>query len=195
MALPKTNSRRIGTHEGELKFGHVDMNGSMSGVQLRNGPPGPEAEHYMQFVSTGKQKGGTINRCPRTYQIWCSEKSIDGIGFILNVADGDIVIRAENGDIRFEGKNIMAVAGGANGKEGYINLSADEKIILQSKNIQIDGSSVVKFFSSGLMEMVGKNALNFYGGMVDCADSCTTAPGALSKPFPSPFEIQNLLTV
>ena len=174
MAKPKTEARRIGTHEGELKFGHVDMNGVMSGVSLRNGPPGTDSEHYMQFNSTGKMKGGTTHRCPTIYQIHCAEQSVDGIGFMLNVNDGDIVLRAANGRIRLMADNIDLKANGKNGKNGFINLDADEKVVMRAKNIEVNGTSVVKFFSSGLCEIVGKNTLNFYGGLVDCADGATT---------------------
>jgi hypothetical protein len=192
MAKPKTEARRFGTHEGEMKFGHVDMNGVMSGVSLRNGPPGPDAEHFMQFCSTGKMKGGTINRCPTIYQIHCAEKSVDGIGFILNVADGDIVLRAANGRIRLIADNIDLKSRGKNGKNGFINLDADEKVVMRAKNIEVNGTSVVKFFSSGLCEIVGKNTLNFYGGLVDCADGATTG---LNSKHTSGLEIQEMFTI
>jgi len=33
---------------------------------------------------------------------------------------------------------------------------------------------MAKFLSSGVMELVGSGSLNFYGGLIDCVDSCTT---------------------
>jgi hypothetical protein len=174
MDILETDAKRIGTHQGEIKFGHVDVNGVMSGVQLRNGPPGQPAEHYMQFCSTGDMKNGTINRCPGTYQIHCGEIPTDGMGFILNVQEGDIVLRTGNGRIRLIADNIDLKAKGSNGKNGYVNIDGDEKVTIRSKRILVDGSSVAKFFSSGLCEIVGKNATNLYGGLLDCTDGATS---------------------
>ena len=45
---------------------------------------------------------------------------------------------------------------------------------MKSKTIEVNGDSVVKFFSSGLCEIIGQNTLNFFGGLVDCVDGATT---------------------
>ena len=45
---------------------------------------------------------------------------------------------------------------------------------MKSKTIEVNGDSVVKFFSSGLLELIGQNTLNFWGGLIDCADGATT---------------------
>ena len=51
---------------------------------------------------------------------------------------------------------------------------SNEKINIKSKTVEINGDSVVKFFSSGLCEIIGQNTLNFWGGLIDCADGATT---------------------
>ena len=58
--------------------------------------------------------------------------------------------------------------------KGIINLDSNEKINMKSKTIEVNGDSVVKFFSSGLLELIGQNTLNFWGGLIDCADGATT---------------------
>ena len=57
------NPLELGNDYGHLKFGHINMNNQLSGIMLRNGLPGQEVEHYMTMISSGAQKGGTINSC------------------------------------------------------------------------------------------------------------------------------------
>ena len=163
------NPVKLSDSYGHLKFGHINPNNALAGVLIRNGHPGQESEHYMMFMSTGAQKGGTINRCPGVYQIHCGERPVTDIGFLLNVAEGDIVLRANRGRIRMEAENVDVHA-----NQGTINLDSNEKINMKSKTIEVNGDSVVKFFSSGLCEIIGQNTLNFFGGLVDCVDGATT---------------------
>ena len=163
------NPLELGNDYGHLKFGHINMNNQLSGIMLRNGLPGQEVEHYMTMISSGAQKGGTINRCPGVYQIHCGERPVTNNAFILNAAEGDIVIRAARGRVRIEGQDIDLHA-----NKGIINLDSNEKINMKSKTIEINGDSVVKFFSSGLLELIGQNTINFWGGLIDCADGATT---------------------
>jgi len=163
------NPVKLSDSYGHLKFGHINPNNALAGVLLRNGHPGQASEHYMMMMSTGAQKGGTINRCPGVYQIHCGERPVTDIGFMLNVAEGDIVLRANRGRIRMEAENVDIHA-----SQGIINLDSNEKINMKSKTIEVNGDSVVKFFSSGLCEIIGQNTLNFFGGLVDCVDGATT---------------------
>ena len=73
-----------------------------------------------------------------------------------------------------EARNIDLKASGPNNKSGHINIESNEKISIRSKNIEINGDAVAKFLSSGTCEVVGNSALNFFGGLIDCADSATT---------------------
>lgn len=168
------NPVELGNDYGHLKFGHIDINNDLGGVLLRNGPPGQPCEHYMQFNSSGVMKNGTTNRCPGVYQIICGENPVNKVAFVLKASEGDIIIQAPNGRIRMEARNIDIRANGVDNKTGYVNIDANEKITLRSKNIEINGTSVAKFFSSGLCEIVGKNSLNFAGGLIDCADGATS---------------------
>ena len=181
------NPKELGSNYGHLKLGHINPNNTYAGVMLRNGAPGQPSEHYMMFMSSGKMSGGTINRCPGVYQIICGEKSVTDTSFMLRASGGDIVISAPLGRIRFEAKNIDLIANGSNNKGGNINIESNEKIIIRSKNIEVNGDSVAKFLSSGICEIVGNGTLNFYGGLIDCADSCTTLKGSKGM---SDFESQ-----
>lgn len=168
------NPVELGSNYGHLKLGHINPNNTYAGVLLSNGMPGQPVEHYMMFMSTGKMAGGTINRCPGVYQIHCGEKPVTDTSFMLRASSGDIVISAPVGRIRLQARNIDLIANGGNNKSGHINIESNEKVTIRSKNIEVNGDAVAKFLSSGTCELVGNGALNFYGGLIDCADSCTT---------------------
>tara|TARA_B100000085_G_scaffold268623_1_gene279230 strand:+ start:34 stop:618 length:585 start_codon:yes stop_codon:yes gene_type:complete len=172
---------------GHIKFGHITPRFEYAGVLVRNGAPGPSAEHYMMFMSSGTMAGGTINRCPGVYQIHCGEDPVDDTAMVINAARGDIILKAPKGRIRLDARNVDIKATGPNNKSGHINIESNEKITIKSKNIEVNGDAVAKFLSSGTCELVGNSALNFYGGMIDCADSATTVKASKGV---SPFEDQ-----
>ena len=175
MAAPKIhNPIDLSTDWGHIKFGHIMPNYTYAGVLVRNGEPGMSSEHYMAYISSGKMTGGTVNRCPGVYQIHCGEDPVDDTSFVLNAARGDIILRAPKGRIRLDARNVDIKATGSDNKSGHINIESNEKISIISKNIEINGDAMAKFLSSGTCELVGNAALNFYGGLVDCADSGTT---------------------
>ena len=172
---------------GHIKFGHITPRFEYAGVLVRNGHPGQSSEHYMMFMSSGTMTGGTINRCPGVYQIHCGEDPVDDTAMVINAARGDIILKAPKGRIRLDARNIDIKATGPNNKSGHINIESNEKITIKSKNIEVNGDAVAKFLSSGTCELVGNSALNFYGGMIDCADSATTVKASKGV---SPFEDQ-----
>lgn len=172
---------------GHIKFGHITPRFEYAGVLVRNGAPGQSSEHYMMFMSSGAMTGGTINRCPGVYQIHCGEDPVDDTAMVINAARGDIILKAPKGRIRLDARNIDIKATGPNNKSGHINIESNEKITIKSKNIEVNGDAVAKFLSSGTCELVGNSALNFYGGMIDCADSATTVKASKGV---SPFEDQ-----
>lgn len=175
MAKPKLhNPVELGSNYGHLKLGHINLNNTYAGVLLRNGPHGMPCEQYLMFGSSGKMKGSTINRCPGVYQIHCGMKPVDNMGFMVRSSDGDILISAPLGRIRLEAKSIDMIASGSGNKTGYVNIDANEKVTIRTKNFEMNADAVAKFLSSGICELVGSGSLNFYGGLIDCADSCTT---------------------
>ena len=177
---------RQGTHHGELKFGHIHDDNAQSGVMLRTGPDG--GRHYMSMdidsTTEGGRKGGTINKCPGTYQILAGQdvsKEIPGIFF--EAESGDFVINAPKGRVRIAAENIDLRATGTGNEKGVIILDADEKIIVKAPQIDIDSKVSTKIFSEKTVELVGKAILNAYGGLIDMADGATKKVGSKGKYF------------
>ena len=93
---------------------------------------------------------------------------------VVTAARGDIIFKAPKGRIRLDARNVDIKATGPTNSSGHINIESNEKITIKSKNIEVNGDAMAKFLSSGTCELVGNAALNFYGGLIDCADSGTT---------------------
>ena len=127
MAEPRIhNPIVLGNDFGHIKFGHINPNSTYAGVLIRNGHPGQASEHYTMLMSSGKMKGGTINRCPGVYQVHCGEVPVNDVSYMLNAATGDIVLRAPKGRVRIEARNIDLKATGPNNKSGHINIESNE---------------------------------------------------------------------
>jgi hypothetical protein len=159
---------RYGNKDGEIRFGHIHVDNNQSSVMLRSGS---DYRHYMTMDSTGDnhRKGGTIHSCPGAFQVKCGSdvKENNNAGVFI-AENGDIVISARKGRIRIEARNIELIAQDGDNKNGNITLKANEKIILDSKNIDCKASEVASFVSSGSVKVVGDALLNLYGGLSSC---------------------------
>jgi hypothetical protein len=167
------DSLRYGTKDGEIKFGHIHNDNQISAFMVRSGS---DIRHYMSMDATGGEgrKGGTINRCPGTYQIKCgddvtSDPENGKPAFYVECVNGDIIFSATRGRIKFQAENIEFLASGSDNKNGVITLKSNEKVEIISKNVEINASSVAKFFSSGTTKVIGNAILDIYGGLAACA--------------------------
>ena len=183
---------RYGNKDGELKFGHIHNDNEISAFMVRSGS---DTRHYMSMDATGNEgrKGGTINRCPGSYQIKCGDDVTsdpeDGTpAFYVECVNGDIIFSATRGRIKFQAENIEFLANGADNKNGVITLKSNEKVEIISKNVEVNASSVAKFFSSNTCKIVGNAVLDIYGGLSACA---TGASKIKKSKYPSTPETEN----
>lgn len=181
--MAKKESRdaaRYGTRNGEIKFGHVHNDQVLSAVMIRSGY---DYRQYITMDADGKRKGTITSVTPNTYQIKCGhDTKRKGVAFLVEALNGDIVLNAKNGDVRIEGKNVMIVAKQSSGdnKNGVVSIEGNEKVDIRSKNIELNGSSVVKFFSAGSCELTAKSSMNFTAGLFAAVDNACS--GGESKP-------------
>jgi hypothetical protein len=83
--------------------------------------------------------------------------------------------------VRIHGENINLKATGGDGKNGVIDLSANEKIIMDAQSISISSKVSTKIFSENTANIIGKGILNIYGGLIDAADGATSLKGSKSS--------------
>ena len=182
---------RYGNKDGEIKFGHIDDRNNLFSFLARSGA---HPSHYIAMSSTGDThlKYGTVCRSPGAFQIKAGDNVPSGIpGIYFEAVSGDIVIKA-SGRVRIEGENINLKATGGDGKNGVIDLSANEKIIMDAQSISISSKVSTKIFSENTANIIGKGILNIYGGLIDAADGATSLKGSKSSSgTPYRNEIQN----
>ncbi len=186
--LKNYHTIRYGQADGEIKFGHITADNVQSSVLLRSGR---DSNHYITLDSSGDKhrKGGTICRGPGAFQVRAGDNvEKDKIGVYVEAVSGDLVLRAPSGRVRIEGVNVDITASGADGKNGNITMSANEKIIGDAQIIKMSSKVSTTIFSEKTCEIIGNGILNCYGGMFECVDGATKLNGA--KGGSSDFENQ-----
>jgi hypothetical protein len=171
---------RYGTIDGEIKFGHLTSDRQIDAVLIRNFK---NWKHYIELCATGKdhRKNGTIIRAPGSCQIKAGDNVGKGIpGVYVEAVSGDLVLRAPSGKVRIEGLDVEITATGGSNTRGNVNVTATEKIILNSDQmIDINAPVQVKIVSEKTVDVTGKTVLNLYGGFMSCADAAATAKTSL----------------
>ena len=181
---------RIGNEHGEMRFGHIIKNNQF-GIYLRTGEDG--GRHYIRFKTTGEveqgQKGSTNFHAPGSFTFDCGEdirkaKTEDGgkitsfPAFNVQAQHGDVNIAAPKGTIRLMAQNIELIATGTDGRNGVIKLNSNEKIRLESPDIELNSSVSTKIVSENTVNLIGSGIMNVYGGLMDFADGATALLGS-----------------
>jgi hypothetical protein len=171
---------RIGTDHGEIKIGHIHDDEVFSALLIRSGADA--GRHYFQMDSSGSKeqgrKGGTITRCPGTFQIDCGEDVAKDIpGFKVD-SKGDVLINAPGKRVKIVAENIELLASGFDGKNGSIIIDANEKVIVKAPIIDVRSSLSTKIFSEQTVSVIGNAILDIYGGLIDAADGATKIKGS-----------------
>ncbi len=186
------DSYRLGTKDGELQFGSITAGNEIDSILIRNTM---NYRHYIERCRTGdgERKDGTILRSPGSCQIRAGDnagKSAPGV--YIEAVSGDLVLRAPSGKVRIEGVDIELTANGYNGQTGNVNISANEKIILDAgQMVDIKAKVNVKITSEKTVDVIGKAVLNIFGGMIDAADGAAISKTSLgSKCGPSDNELR-----
>ena len=155
---------RVGTPEGEVKFGDVWLNNTKLACTIRNVTPGKPSDHYIALACEGKIKGSTIERAPAMHQIMCGKEPVDTVAGLFYAENGDIIIGAPRGRIRLYARDIDIMADGFDTKTGWVNilgsskieLEAGEQIILDAKtSISMEAPKSINLNCDGLVKIVG----------------------------------------
>jgi len=201
MAKENTSRVRYGTSDGELKFGSLTADNEISAVSIRNFA---SPLHYIALSKTGGsfRKNGTICRSTGAFQVRAGDdindeedftfetgnpdltptlideseyRTSDQPGIYLEAVSGDVVIRAPSGKVRIEGQvGIELVCQGYDNDTGNIILDANEKVIINGQQVQVEGKSAVAIISSDRFDLISKTTLNMYSLKIDICDAVLT---------------------
>ena len=155
---------RYGNDHGEIRLGQIDKQGAVTaGVQLN----AKEGTHTFSMDNDGPREGWTTNISPGNFQLDCgrdNKKEQDSM--MLFAQNGNIVINAGNGNIRFIANNVEFTVKGDDGSEGNFTVNASESIILDSKKVQVNAKNFIKLASPGKIAICANENLKLYGGLI-----------------------------
>ena len=123
-------TQAIGTQDALIQFGGVSSEKDVtSSFKVR----ALDGRHFFTMDQDGQRKGWTTLVSPGATQVITGEDLVKGQNAIFVEAEnGDIIIKATDGNIRLEGDKIDLFA-----KE-EINMEACNKIDINSNNVNID---------------------------------------------------------
>ena len=129
-------TQAIGTQDALIQFGGVSSEKDVtSSFKVR----ALDGRHFFTMDQDGQRKGWSTLVSPGCLQMKCGLDFKEGQNaYFLEAENGDIVIKAANGNIRFEGDKIDFVA------RKEINMEAHNKIDINSNNINIDARARMK---------------------------------------------------
>ena len=123
-------TQAIGTQDALIQFGGVSSEKDVtSSFKVR----ALDGRHFFTMDQDGQRKGWTTLVSPGATQVITGEDLVKGQNAIFVEAEnGDIIIKATDGNIRLEGDKIELVA------REEINMEAHNKIDINSNNVNID---------------------------------------------------------
>ena len=157
-------AQEIGTQNGVIKFGALSPDGDVTAsVQI----VGVDGRHFIAMEEDGGRRFWTTMNAPGAFQINAGEdlavnnpdaeirkNQVQQNAIFINAENGDVVIKARNGRLRFEGLDIEMVATG-NAPEGNVWVRANEALKMDAKNVCIDGKQSIRIVSTGLLVLTG----------------------------------------
>lgn len=175
---------RLGTKDGEIKFGHLSADQQIYSVYLNNYMN--DSHHYIAMVQTGEtdwQRDSTLCRSEGSFSVIAGDRAKDGtLSIDLTANSGDIVLSAPNGRIKLCAKDIELVSSGDSGENGNIRLKANEKIMLDAGQIiDIHAKVSIKIVSDKDVETIARGILNLIGNFVNMTDGNDVSSATLGR--------------
>lgn len=163
---------KYGNDHGTIGFGIIHKKADVTASVILQAPDG---RHQFSLDSDGPRKGWTSSTSPGNFQVECGSDNQEAQdSLMLNAKNGNIIIKANNGKIRFEGTDIELIAIGEGGSKGNIRFTASENISADSKKFLVNASSKYVLASSGMAEIVANSQMQIYSSVIrGVTDACS----------------------
>jgi hypothetical protein len=154
----------IRTKDGNLRFGHIHSDQTKSSIMMQ----GQGGLEFISIEQVGLRPGWIWSRCRGRYQIICGDNiPEEEVAFYLDTtgagsSKGNIEIRTK-GTFKVEAENIQLIATGNDNKNGLISLQSNEKISLDSKQINVKAEEAISLYASDL-NTTAKNIMTMTAG-------------------------------
>ena len=182
-------TKRTGTKDGQLSFGHIHGDQVKSSAMLQ----GQESLEYIVIDQTEPRRRWITSRCRGRYQVKCGDDiAKDQIGMWFNADRSDILIQTK-GRIRMEAENIDLIARGPDASKGVINIISNESVNIETKKFTANANESISLFTDGEMQQTAINIMKIFGGSIQKMTSTSALKGPsvpilgnlaqLAKPF------------
>jgi len=156
-------TKRTGTKDGQISFGHIHYDEVKSSVMIQ----GQESLEYISIDQTEPRKIWITSRCRGRYQVKCGDDiEKDQVGMWFNADRSDILIQTK-GRIRMEAENIDLIARGPDATKGVINLISNESVNVETKKFTANTSESISLYTDGEMQQSAVNIMKMYAGSIE----------------------------
>ena len=161
-------TQAIGTQDALIQFGGVSSEKDVtSSFKVR----ALDGRHFFTMDQDGQRKGWTTLVSPGATQVITGEDLVKGQNAIFVEAEnGDIIIKATDGNIRLEGDKIELVA-----KE-EINMEAHNKIDINSNNVNIDARARMRIRANQFLQVDAPCGMQILSKIIQGVSAATDKP-------------------
>ena len=161
-------TQAIGTQDALIQFGGVSSEKDVtSSFKVR----ALDGRHFFTMDQDGQRKGWTTLVSPGATQIITGEDLVKGQNAIFVEAEnGDIIIKATDGNIRLEGDKIDLVA------REEINMEAHNKIDINSNNVNIDARARMRIRANQFLSIDAPCGMQILSKIIQGVSAATDKP-------------------
>jgi len=161
-------TQAIGTQDAIIQFGGVSSEKDVtSSFKVR----ALDGRHFFTMDQDGQRKGWTTLVSPGATQIITGEDLVKGQNAIFVEAEnGDIIIKATDGNIRLEGDKIDLVA------REEINMEAHNKIDINSNNVNIDARARMRIRANQFLSIDAPCGMQILSKIIQGVSAATDKP-------------------
>ena len=161
-------TQAIGTQDALIQFGGVSSEKDVtSSFKVR----ALDGRHFFTMDQDGQRKGWTTLVSPGATQIITGEDLVKGQNAIFVEAEnGDIIIKATDGNIRFEGDKIEFVA------RDSLSVEAHNKIDINSNNVNIDARARMRIRANQFLLIDAPCGMQILSKIIQGVSAATDKP-------------------
>ncbi len=161
-------TQAIGTQDALIQFGGVSSEKDVtSSFKVR----ALDGRHFFTMDQDGQRKGWTTLVSPGATQVITGEDLVKGQNAIFVEAEnGDIIIKATDGNIRFEGDKIEFVA------RDSLSVEAHNKIDINSNNVNIDARARMRIRANQFLLIDAPCGMQILSKIIQGVSAATDKP-------------------
>ena len=161
-------TQAIGTQDAIIQFGGISSEKDVtSSFKVR----ALDGRHFFTMDQDGQRKGWTTLVSPGATQIITGEDLVKGQNAIFVEAEnGDIIIKATDGNIRFEGDKIEFVA------RDSLSVEAHNKVDINSNNVNIDARARMRIRANQFLSIDAPCGMQILSKIIQGVSAATDKP-------------------